>query len=93
MLQFITDAPAFWLREIIAFARGVQVIEDGSDVLVRGTEESDIASVIRALSAGGWKVAAWRPRLAISDPTYQMAAAAIERDGGPSGAPAASRVR
>lgn len=90
MLRFITDAPEFFVREILSFARGVRVTVEGNDVLVSGTEESDIASVIRALASGGWKVASWHPRPAISDPTFAMAAAALEREGGgPHGAPAA----
>lgn len=88
MLRFITDAPEFFVREIIAFARGVKVTTEDNDVLVSGTEESDIASVIKALASGGWKIAPWHPRPAISDPTFALAAAAIDREQGGNAAPA-----
>ena len=98
MFQFITSAPVFWVRELIAFARGVNVeaVPDDSpawgESIVRGSYESDVTSIIAALSRGGFRIEGWKPKPAIADPTFAMAAARIDRERGGS-APASSWVK
>ena len=101
MLRFITDAPTFWVRELVAFARGVTVEDatwDGTDapawaesVLV-GTFGSDIASIINAIKSGGFRAEGWKPKPATADPTFALAAARIDRERGGS-APASAWLR
>lgn len=97
MLHFITAAPLFVAREIMALAHGWA--EDApweapawaeSVIHVRDT---DAPAVLHALRE--WRIEGRKPaRVAIADPTFALAAQAIEREGGfGSSAPAAMYAR
>lgn len=98
MLHFITDAPEFVVREILALVRGYSENawdadgwKPGFDTVIHVNEE-DAFGVIVALK--DWVVEPRRPmRPAIADPTYVLAAQSIERDGGFGSTPAAAFAR
>jgi len=85
MLHFITDAPQMVVREIIALAGGwfENPLEDAPIWVETIIHVPDVTamSVLHALRE--YRVESRRaPRVAIGDPTFVMAAAAIERSGG-----------
>ncbi len=100
MLHFITDAPEMIVREAIAFVPGASVdyAWDGhgaptwANVVIEATRPSDALQLaLASLGKGGYRLDGFRPRPAIADPTFAMAAAAIDRSyGGGSSAPAAA---
>lgn len=96
MLHFATDAPMLVLRPLLGLTSGFA--EDAPVDAQRWIEsivhidESDGYVVLEALRTDGYRVEGRKPaRQAVNDPTFAMAAAAIER-GGTSGAPAAARA-
>ena len=97
MLHFLTSAPMFVVREIMALASGFA--EDAAAYDTPSWAESivhvsdrDAGPVMHALRA--YRIEGRRPgRAAIADPTFVMAAQSIERNEGGSSAPAAATVR
>lgn len=95
MLQFMSDVPAFVVRELLPFASHVAVreIDPDEDVpawassIITGSPDGGVTSIVGELARRGFRFEGWRPRPAISNPTYALAAARIEREGG-SGSPA-----
>lgn len=95
MLHLNTSAPAFVVREIMALGAGFAEDPDPASPAwveqVLHVKDETAFAVIHALRE--YRIEARRPaRVAIGDPTFAMAAAAIER-GGSSSAPAAAFVR
>lgn len=97
MLHFITDAPVFVARSVMQLANGFAEPAPAdapiwADSVVH-IHEDDAVHVIHALK--DWRIEARKPaRPAISDPTFAMAAASIDRQyGGGSSAPTAAFAR
>jgi len=97
MLHLNTDAPAMVARELVAFGNGFYE-QAGSESpawvesILHVKDDSGFA-VINALAETGYVVSARRPaKVAISDPTFALAAQSIERDEGGS-TPASAMVR
>lgn len=95
MLHFVTDAPLYIVYGVMSLARGW--VEDANVTDPSWVEahvhvsDIDAGNVLHALKE--WRVQAFAlPRAAVSDPTFALAAVNIDREGGPHGAPAASRV-
>jgi hypothetical protein len=96
MSRFVTDAPALVVREFAGLG-GIGMVSAGlsepawADTIIEGRGYA-LELLLRALGQRGYHIEAWRPKPAIGDPTFAMAAARIERSGG-SSAPAAVTVR
>lgn len=97
MLHFLTDAPVFVVRSIMSIANGFMDEVTSSDpawataVIHVGDEHAP--AVLNALSR--YRVEGRRPaRQFVSDPTFALAAASIDREqGGSSSAPAQAWAR
>jgi len=91
MLHFLTSAPEFVVRELIAFARGwVEPAPYDSPTwasTVLHIHEQDAEVLLSQLTRYRFEGIGKR-KVAVGDPTFAMAAAAIERgsSGSPSGA-------
>lgn len=94
MLSLITSAPTFVVRDALGLVPGA-VVEPAYGTAPRWAETLITAPQSDALALGLARISAfrfetWRPRPAIADPTFAMAAANVDRtrEGG-SSAPAA----
>lgn len=92
MLHFITDAPSFLVREVMPFVKGFIEAPEGDFPAWVSTiihvDETDAFALLSYLK--GHRVESRRPaRVAIGDPTFVLAAAAIERGNGGSASGAA----
>jgi len=90
MLRFITNAPAEMVRNVAALGGKAEI--EGSRMVLTVPDRLAI-SAVEFLAGEGYSVQPWRPRPAISDPTFAIAAAHIDRQGGSSSAPAAAFAR
>lgn len=94
MLHFISDAPEFVAREVIAFVPGAHIdwtwaSDDApawANVLLDLPQGEDAIGVIYALGQLGYRVEGWLPKwhhtpgtALVPNPTFAMAAAAIDR--------------
>lgn len=100
MLHLITSAPFMVVREIVAHIPGAYaertefgVAPSWADTFISVPRGDDAAALIVSLSR--FRTEGWKPRehtigtALVSNPTFAMAAAALEREGfGGSGAPA-----
>jgi hypothetical protein len=97
MLQFLTDAPAMWLRQISGL--GVRMTYTEADRahgpldMRLDVDERDAWSLITGMRDAGFTVEPFaRPKQMIADPVFAMAAANVDRERGGS-APAAAWTR
>jgi hypothetical protein len=98
MLEFLTDAPAMWLRQMSGLGVGVFYADATWDTPAWADQhmrvvESDAMSLITGMRDAGFRVEAWRkPKPMIADPVAIMAAARVDRERGGS-APTAAWTR
>jgi len=83
MLSLITDAPIMLVRETFSFVPGA-VVEPAygtaprwADTLITAPQSDALALALGSISA--YRFESWRPRPAVADPTFAMAAARIDR--------------
>jgi hypothetical protein len=91
MLHFLTAAPIYVVREIMSLAHGwVEDVPKDAPTwaeCVVHVDDTDAFAVMHALR--DWRIEGRRPaKVLVNDPTFALAAAAIDRSGGSTPAPA-----